>query len=177
MKKVLLIGGVLTIVTIISIASYKWIKLQSSLLQDFCYKIVKFKFTKFTKDAILFGFSVELRNQSNIEVTIREVSTDVYIDKYLITTIKNSKVETLKKNDISTLDFDVNIQKDVIKIPLATLINLALLYITDQSKLNLTFDGYTKISVFGINIPMSIPFRIETNLKELMTESPSTCKI
>ena len=175
--KWLIAGGILLTVGALGTGVFYWAKTQMSLISDFCFKIKGFQFKKFTKDAIQFSFSLDLKNQSNVAVTLKELVVDIYIDKYKITTLSHSTPQEWAKNSVSTLNFDVSIQKDALKIPLEDMVRLGILFVTDKKNFKISYKGHVKVNAMGIPIPKSIPFSIDTNLEELLSTSPTTCKI
>ena len=169
--------GVIATLGVVGTGVYFWAKTQISLISDFCYKIRGFKFYRFTQDTIEFSFSIDLKNQSNIEVDLKELTVDVYIDKYKITTLSKTESQTWAKNAVSTMAFDVSIKKNAFAIPILEMIRLGVLFVSDKKNFLLSFKGEVRVNAMGIPIPASIPFAIDTNLQELMTDTPTTCKI
>lgn len=152
---------------------------QYSLLMDFCYKISKFQVISFSKNDITFRFFLKFRNQSNTKVDVKGFDVDVFIMGVKVASVQDNTEQTIQKNAVSEIAFNVTFVPSQIKFPAQKLVELIGFYITGQKeKITFQFKGNAKAKVMGVTTPV-VPFDVSFNLKELLADdtTPSTCQI
>lgn len=157
MKKALIItAGVATIGFII----YRYIKVQTGLLKDFSYKIIGFHLYSFQKDKISFTLKIRFTNQSNIEATVRQVYSDVYIDGKLIGYIMEAKEFIIPANGSSDIDLYFSVAPQFV---LTNVVGL-LTGILQKKDATLTLKGNAKVT--SSFITTVIPIDYSTTVKQ-----------
>lgn len=159
-KKAILITVIIGILAYGSYAGIKYVKKQKDLLQDYEVALTGIRFTNIAQGLLTGQISMRIRNKSNVEATVQEVYTDVWLNDQYMGNIKSSKafvVPAKGTNDI-TVDFQFagkELLKDIIKGILT--------YLTTKD-IPYRLEGYAKITSSFLTV--SVPFKYSGQVKE-----------
>jgi len=158
MKKILIIGGVLTLAGGI----YFWGKYQAELAKNLVYDMKNAKLRKLNASEVVADFDFEIKNTTDLKVNISSIYIDVLANNMLVTNITNKKEVTVDKNSTSFIPLVLRLDPKKILKSGADLLTIA----SSLKSTVLTFKGVVKIKKIGINIP--VPFSYTTTYGELM---------
>jgi len=157
-KTLLYVGGI----SILAYAIYRYIKVQTGLLQDFTYKIIGFQIQKFNKDQLSFTVKIRFTNKSSIEATVNKLYTDVFLDGKNIGYITEVRQFIIPAKGSSDIDLYFQIQpKDILVNAVDLLLGLA-----KNKDFILSLRGTAKVSSGFITT--TIPVVYDTSLKQYL---------
>lgn len=151
-KKALWIGGgtIFAILLVLTLREFK-------KLMDYTIKFGRFQKIKVSPSELIFDIFVQLRNYSNIPLTLTSQNYDVYINNNFVTNV-NTNVQTTLEAKKST-EFPLRISVNPNDITKAMGTNWAILLLTPE-KVSLTTVFKVKIKVLGITIPIKNKYSI-----------------
>ncbi len=160
MKKLLILGGALTVVG----GVYFWGKYQSELAKQLVYKLKNAKLRKVGKDGVVAEFDFEISNSTEINLNLSSIDIDVFANDTYVTKIQSKKPTFLGAKTTSFIPLVLDIDTKSILSSGNNLFDIA----TSLNSTVLRFKGTIKINKFGINIP--VPFSMETTYGQLINK-------
>lgn len=158
-----IIAGVIGTVTIAGALAY----LQYKKIMNYA---IRFKGVKIKSiSATLFNFDLFLffHNKSDVKFTITKQAYSVYMNGSFVTKISNISSILIAPKAETVIGLNVQFNpKDVLKVLNKNAIDL----VTQPDKIKLTIDMKLGVSLYGI--PINIPYKYETTLKEMTTPTP-----
>ncbi len=152
---VVAIGGV-------GYAAYRFYKRQADLLYDYEIKPSSFELISATPDKVDIKFTMRFTNKSSIEATIKELSTDIYLNDIFIGYVVNDTQAVIPAKGTSDIKLQASFSPALV---FKNLVDMLLISASLKDvKYKLT--GYAKLqSAF---IPLSIPFENSGKLSEFL---------
>lgn len=139
---------------------YRYVKVQTSLLKDFTYKIIGVQIHSLTKNQLSFTLKIRFTNQSSIEATVSKLYSDVYLDGKNVGFITESRSFVIPANGSSDVDLYFSLQLGDV---LTNLVGLVLGAVNNRDMV-LSLRGMAKVSSGFITT--TIPINYDTSLKK-----------
>jgi hypothetical protein len=163
MNKKLIIGGaILGGLGIFAYSIYRYIKVQTSLLENYKYEIKDFRVQKFGTDLIKGQIDVAFTSESDIEVLIKEFALKFYFNGAEVGFLQDIRelVIPAKATSLITLDFTLDPNKI---LPNITDI---IAYSLKQKDAQISVIGFAKLKSGFIEV--SLPIKFESSVSELL---------
>jgi LEA14-like dessication related protein len=164
MKKVLIISGIL-----VGIGALAWyLKRQANLLMEYCFNFVGYKITTMTRDRITIELQLQIKNKSDLEVTINSYDFSAYLNGAYITKVRSKTPQKIAPKGFSVLSLLIDVEPRKNK----DLANWAFLsrILFDINNITVKISGGVNVSALGIS-PGVIPVNVEMKLKQMVPDS------
>lgn len=137
-------------------------------LLNYCISFNRIKVNSVNMNKFDFDLFMNFKNQSALKIDITSTAANIYLNNNFVTSIQNSVPQIIQPESTSVLGFNcVLIPDKVLKI----LGNNSSDLLLHREKVNIKVDAKIKIKFYFINI--TVPYVYETNLKDMMTSTPS----
>jgi len=164
MKKVLIISGIL-----VGIGALAWyLKRQANLLMEYCFNMVGYNITTLTRDRITIELKLQIKNKSDLEVTVNSYDFSAYLNGAYVTKIRSNKPQKIAPKGFSVLYLLIDVEPRKNK----DLSNWAFLsqILFDVANIKVKIAGGVSVSALGIS-PGVIPVDVEMKLKQMLPDS------
>lgn len=163
MKRVLIIAGIIA-----GIGGLAWyLHRQANLLMQYCFNFTGYKILELNRDIISIEVKLQMKNKSDLEVTISGYEFDVYLNGAYVTKVSSNKMQKVAKRDFSTivLKIDVEPRKNKELANWDTLSRILL----DFKNTRVKIKGSVSATALGISAK-DIPVSLEMKLKEMLPD-------
>ena len=159
-KQKIIVGG-LTLISVF--AAFAYIQIKKSM--NYAYRFSRFKANTVNLNKINFDLYFFLKNPSKITYTIKSITTDVYIDKILLTKIVNFNPQKILPNAETEIGVNVNLNTlellEKLKLNWSDLIlnweKLDQYMVTMDMKFKIGYRG-----IFTITVPYTEKFKLSS---------------
>ncbi len=160
MKKFIII---LAIVAALGTAAFFYYKKQIGLIEDMDFDVigVTTDSLSLTGQTIVL-LKVKLTSQSKLQAEISDLNLDIYVNDIKVGVINDVKTLLIPARGFSIVDFKITIESSEVATNAVDLIA----YWFNHKDASMSFRGYAKIKIAGINIPF--PYTYNTTAKELI---------
>jgi LEA14-like dessication related protein len=163
MKRVLVIAGVLA-----GIGALAWyLHNQANLLMQYCFNFTGYKMINLSRDRITIQLSLQIKNKSDLEITLTGYNFEVFLNGAYATTISNSKVQKIGANSFSTVNLTIDVEPQKNK-SLANWDFLSRLLL-DVNNIKVRIKGAISASALGISAK-DVGVNLEMKLKEMLPD-------
>jgi LEA14-like dessication related protein len=159
MKKWYWIGGSLAAVGL-GYALYRYVLLQSKLLQKYEYKIIGFKINKLKPTELSFNVKVRFTSKANIDAEIKKIYLDVYFEEKKVGYIIEEKPFIIPAKGSSDIELNYTFNPQYV---VGNIIEI-LLGGAGKKDFNFGLEGYAKVKS-GL-IGATVPIKYKTTIKE-----------
>jgi LEA14-like dessication related protein len=159
------------VLVVLVMASISYAYYQYKQAMKYCYKVTKLKIKKFTKDRIILDLNLLIKNVAQVGTKVLGYKIDIIINGKYVGSAQSDQNFKVSGDAISTIPVtvDINPKKGFNTSELASLVSW---YITDKTKIILTFKGWIKAPLPIFQIPVRVPVEITYNLKEYLEDDP-----
>ena len=158
LKPILIVSGL----SVIGIALYKYYQKQINFLKDIQYKIIGIKIANIAKDDVSLDITQQVYNASNVAATVTEIYLDVYLDGIKVGNINEIQDIIILPTKSTNVSYRFSFNPTLVLKNVVNLVTLTL----KLKDLKINAEGYVKVhSGF---IYTTIPFSYENNLKSLL---------
>lgn len=172
MKKVLIVAGILA-----GIGGLAWyLHYQANLLMKYCFNFVGYKIHKLNRERITLEVQMQIKNQSNFDLTINSYDFNVYMNGAYVTKVSSKKSQLIKAKGFSVLSLMIDIEPKKSK-ELANWDFLSRILL-DVNNIKLKINGSLSATAIGVSAK-DIPVNVEMRLKEMIpdkTKPSEPCK-
>lgn len=160
MKKVLIIAG------IIGVGALAWyLHRQANLLMQYCFNFTGYKIITLNRDRITIEIELQVRNKSDLDITISGYNFEVFLNGAYVTQIGSQKPQKIAKNSFSTLVLVIDVEPRKNK-QLANWDTLSRILL-DFKNTRVRIKGSISATALGISAK-DINVDVESKLKEMM---------
>ena len=162
MKKVLITAGLLLTAGFLTAHFVR----QAKLLKQTCFNFGGYKINTLNKDKINLEIYLNILNRSDISVTLKSYSFNVYLNNTKVSTLVSNTPQYVDRNGFAPLKLEIDIiPKDILNFNLLS--NLLL----DFNNAMVKIQGTVSINAAGI--PKSIPVLINRKLRDMVPSGNS----
>ena len=167
MKKVIFIVGLLAVVAGASIYIFK----QYKRVMNYAYRFINLKILDIKKEFIRITVDLQVKNKSDITVTLQGYDFKAYINSVYVSDIIliNQNVQ-IKPNAVTTIPLEITF--DPRKLTIKDFVNWIISGVKDLSLLKLKISGYISVGYKKMNLLKS-PIIIERTFKQIIETKPS----
>lgn len=106
MKKVLIIAGILG-----GLGALAWyLHRQANLLMQYCFNFTGYKIINLNRDRITIDLQLQMRNKSDLEITISGYQFEVFLNGAYVTKVSSNKIQKIAKNSFSTIILTLDVE-------------------------------------------------------------------
>lgn len=141
---------------------------QAKLLMDYCLSFVGYKVVKLSFKRIIIEMKFQIKNKSNIDITVTSFDFNVYMNGIYATKIKSSKQQIIKADSSSVISLLVDIEPQKNK-RLADLDFLSQA-LTNIGGIRVGISGTLSLKAFGVSVKDQ-QVEIEMPLRDMLPDN------
>lgn len=132
-------------------------------IMNYCISFSKVHFNKATLDNIDIDIFMNFKNQSNIQIDIVGMTSNVFLNDAFVTTVSNKVTQVIKAESTSVIGF--NIQFNPTAVYKVLKLNITDL-LAHRENIIIKIDMKMKVKLWLIEV--NIPYTYQNNLKDMM---------
>jgi len=162
-KKTIILASVIGGVGLFAYSIYRYIKVQTALLEQFTYKITGFNIDKIDPSIIKGKMSVLFTSSADVEVTIKEFYLDFYFNGKRVGYIQDLTEFVIPARGSSNIPFEWTINPSLIFSNVFDIVEYSL----KQKDADIEVIGYATLKSGFIKV--TLPIQYATTIKELLS--------
>ena len=162
-KKNIILASIIGGVGLFAYSIYRYIKVQTALLEQFTYKITNFTIDKIDTSVIKGNISILFTSSADIEVTIKEFYLDFYFNGKRVGYLQDLTEFIIPAKGSSNIPFEYTINPSLIFTNVVDIVEYSL----KQKNASLEVIGYATLKSGFIKV--TLPIQYATTVKELLS--------
>lgn len=151
---------------------FKYFSSQADLLMDYCYNYVKAEVFSMNKEKVSMRLTFEIKNKSNIDVTIDSYDFDIRFNGLLVSKATANTAQELVHGGLSQFYVDVDFSPKKVFKGVANIEFLASLSF-DLKKIMIGTSGTVAVSHKGIKLAKGLPIDFTMSVADMIPSGPS----